>query len=324
MNETDFSRWRHDHRFGQDRKKTGESRTMAVIALTFVMMIVEIAAGIAFGSMALLADGIHMASHAVALGITAFAYLYSRRHAGNPAFSFGTGKVNALGGYTGAILLAIFALGMAWESVARLASPASIAFNQALLVAVVGLVINGASVFILGETHHHEHPHHDDDHDDHGHHHHDHNLRSAYLHVLADAVTSVAAIVALLAAKYFGWIWIDPAMGLLGSLLVGRWSLGLLRQTSRTLLDCQLETSSLEKIRQTIEADGESRVTDLHAWEIGPQVYSLMVSLATRQPLTPDDYRRRFDASGFQHITVEINRPDGSPAPSLTGGPSLT
>ena len=322
MHSTDLSRWRHDHRFGQDQQKPGEFRTRIVIVLTLTMMLVEIIGGIVYGSMALLADGIHMASHAVALGINAFAYAYARRHADNPAFSFGTGKVNALGGYTGAVLLAFFALMMAWESVERLFNPTPIAFNHAILVAVVGLLVNGASVFILGEHHHHDHDHdhHHEDHEEHhhdeehhhhhGHHHHDHNLRSAYLHVLADALTSVTAIVALLAAKYFGWVWMDPLMGIVGSLLVGRWSLGLLRQTSHTLLDRQLDERLLEKVRHAIESDGHSRVTDLHAWEIGPGIRSLIVSVAAKEHLTPDDYRQRIDATMFQHVTVEIHRAD--------------
>lgn len=333
MHDHDISRRQHDHRFGQDLKKPGEARTRIVIVLTLTMMLVEIIAGIVYGSMALLADGIHMASHAVALGINAFAYVYARRHAGNPAFSFGTGKVNALGGYTGAVLLAFFALMMAWESVERLFNPTPIAFNHAILVAVVGLVVNGASVFILGDHHHHDHDHghshhheddgdheddhhhaehhdhHDHDHPHHDHHHHhDHNLRSAYLHVLADALTSVTAIVALLAAKYFGWVWMDPLMGIVGSLLVGRWSLGLLRQTSHTLLDRQLEEPIVAKVRHAIEADGHSHVTDLHAWEIGPRIRSLIVSVAAKENLTPDDYRQRIDSGDFQHVTIEVHR----------------
>ncbi len=221
MKEEILDNKRHQHTFGQDLKRPGEFRTLVVIAITASMMVVEIAAGLAFGSMALLADGLHMGSHAVALGISAFAYVYARRHAHNERYSFGTGKVNTLGGYTGAILLAVFASMMAFESVVRLFNPVEIAFNQAIFVAVLGLIVNGASVFILDVGHDHEHDHHGHDH------HHDHNLKSAYLHVLADALTSLLAIFALLIGKYFGAVWMDPVMGIVGAILVARWSIGL-------------------------------------------------------------------------------------------------
>ena len=206
------------------------------------MMIIEITTGLVFGSMALLADGLHMASHAIALTINAFAYIYARRHAHDTRYSFGTGKVNALGGFAGALLLAIFALIMVWESVERFINPVEIAYNQAIMVAILGLIINGASVFILG---------------------HDHNLRAAYLHVLADALTSLLAIVALFIAKYIGLVWMDPLMGVVGAILVSRWSLSLLNSTSAVLLDKQ-EPKSLEiKIRQCIEVN-DCKIIDLH------------------------------------------------------------
>jgi len=218
----------HDHSFGQDVRRPGESRTLIVIGITAAMMVVEIAAGIAFGSMALLADGLHMGSHAAALTVTAVAYVYARRHAGDPRYSFGTGKVNALGGFSSAVLLAMFALLMVWESVHRFLNPVEIHFDRAILVAVIGLVVNGASALVLGTGHGHGHgDHHADDHDHardhgpHGHSHgHDHNLRAAYFHVLADALTSVLAIVALLAGKHLGLTWMDPAMGIVGAGLV--------------------------------------------------------------------------------------------------------
>ena len=221
--------WLHDHSFGQDKKRSGETRTVIVILITATMMGVEIAAGLAFGSMALLADGLHMASHAAALSISAFAYYFARKRAHDRSFSFGTGKVNSLGGYTGAILLVLFALLMVSESIHRLIEPVAISFNQAIGVAIVGLVVNGVSVFILGHDDHHHHGHdhgevgHDHHHDGH---HHDHNLRAAYLHVLADTLTSLLAIVALLAAKYYGWIWMDPVMGIVGAILITKWSMG--------------------------------------------------------------------------------------------------
>lgn len=316
----DLSPWQHDHSFGQDLKRSGETRTLIVIAITATMMVVEIVGGLRFGSMALLADGIHMGSHAVALGINAFAYIYARRRARDPSFSFGTGKVNALGGYTGAVLLAMFALMMAWESVERLIWPTDIAFDQAIVVAVIGLVVNGASVFILGEHHHHDHHSHDEEgheeshshghghghhHGHRDHHHHDHNLRSAYLHVLADAVTSLTAIVALLCAKFFGWIWMDPLMGIAGSVLVAHWSLGLLRQSSRVLLDRQAPSHATEEIREAIEGDGHSKVADLHVWSIAPNVFSVIVSVVSATPASAEDYRKRLDRTRFQHVTVE-------------------
>lgn len=311
MNLDPLSAWRHEHHFGQDLRRSGETRTLIVIAITVVMMVVEISAGWIYGSMALLADGMHMASHAVALGINAFAYAYARRKARDPSFSFGTGKVNALGGYSGAILLALFALVMAWESVERLLFPVEIIFNQAILVAVIGLVVNGASVFILGDSHDHHHHHHGDHEHHHDHHedhhgHHDHNLRSAYLHVLADALTSVTAIVALLTAKYFGWIWMDPLMGIVGSLLVARWSVGLLRQTSGVLLDRQAPPETVQAVQSAIEGDGHSKVVDLHIWSIGPGIWSVILSIVSERPETPQDYRERLDADQFPHVTVEV------------------
>jgi cation diffusion facilitator family transporter len=302
--------WQHSHTFGQDMKRPGELRTLVVIALTATMMAVETAAGIAFGSMALLADGLHMASHAAALSINAFAYIYARRQAHNADFSFGTGKVNALGGFSGAVLLALFALLMVWESVHRLVEPVAIAFNQAILVAVLGLVVNGLSVFILGvDEHHHdtEDAAHADGHHDHAHHH-DHNLRSAYLHVLADALTSVLAIVALLAAKYFGLTWMDPAMGIVGAVLVARWSLGLLRTTSGILLDKQGPESIRQRIKDSIEQDADSKVADLHLWSIGPNIYSAVIAVVAHAPASPNQYKERIPANlGLAHITIETH-----------------
>ena len=314
----DLSKYQHDHSFGQDAKRSGESRTLIVIVITAVMMVVEISTGIAFGSMALLADGMHMASHALALGINYFAYIYARRHAHDPRFSFGTGKVNALGGFSGAILLALFAIMMAWESVERLIHPTEIAFNSAIIVAIIGLVVNGGSVFILGGDHHHDqgdgHDHHhghshshcDHNHSAHEHqHHHDHNLRSAYLHVLADALTSVTAIIALLAAKYFGWIWMDPLMGIVGSLLVAKWSVGLLKQTSRTLLDHQAPEAVVSSVRHKIEADGHSHITDLHVWSIAPNRYAVIATVLSERPESADCYRARLLNNQLAHITIE-------------------
>ena len=293
----------HTHVFDQDQKRPGEGRTTVVILITGAMMVVEITTGIAFGSMALLADGLHMASHAVALSINVFAYVYARRHAHDTRYSFGTGKVNALGGFTGAILLALFSLVMAAESVERIVYPVEIAFDQAIVVAVLGLVVNGGSVFILG----HQGPHH---HHGHGHGHgHDHNLRAAYLHVLADALTSLLAIFALLVAKYFGLIWMDPCMGILGAILVSRWSLGLLRSTSAILLDQQAPAGIENKIRESIEDDGDSRVADLHVWSIGPEICSVLVSVLAPDPKPPEYYKKLIPLDlGVVHVNVEVHR----------------
>jgi cation diffusion facilitator family transporter len=215
--------WQHEHIFGQDQIKTGERRTLLAIAMT--VRVVEISAGIAFGSMVLLAYGLYMGSHTAALGITAFAYLYARRHAHNRRFSFGTGKVNALAGFSSAILLAVFALMMAWESVNRFFNPVEVIFNQAIVVAILGLIVNVLSVLILGERHDGK----DRYHTSHLPGHSDHNLRAAYLHVLADALTPFLAIFALSAGKFFGFVWMGPLMGIIGAILVSRWSWGLLK-----------------------------------------------------------------------------------------------
>jgi len=295
-----LSRWRHSHAFGQDKKQSGEFRTFIVIAITSSMMLVEIVAGLAFGSMALLADGLHMGSHTIALSINAFAYVYARRNANNERYSFGTGKVNTLGGYTGAILLAVVASMMAWESVERLIAPISIAFNQAIIVAVLGLVVNGASVFILGINQRHGHEHHHD-------HRHDHNLRSAYFHVLADAITSLLAIFALLVGKYFGAVWMDSVMGVVGAALVARWSLGLLKSTGVILLDQQSSKETQDSIRKTIEND-DNRIVDLHLWAVGPDIYSAVISIVSRSPQQPEYYKSLLaNDLTLDHVSIEVH-----------------
>jgi cation diffusion facilitator family transporter len=305
MTSTDPHARSHSHAFGQDRKRPGEARTLIVIGITATMMVVEIAAGLIYGSMALLADGLHMASHAVALSINALAYIYARHHAHDGRFSFGTGKVNTLGGYTGAVLLAGFAIVMAVESVERFIAPVPIAFNQAIFVAVLGLIVNGVSVLILGHHHHPEEAH------DHHHHHHDHNLISAYLHVLADALTSLLAIFALLAAKYFDYIWADPLMGIVGSILVARWSLGLLHSTSVVLLDRQGPDDLCAMIRHRIENEPGTRVVDLHLWAIGPKMYSAIISIVASEPKDPDHYKGLIpDSAGIVHAVVEVHPAD--------------
>jgi len=296
MHTESIERWVHDHTFGQDRKKSAEHRTLIVIVITVVTMTVEIAAGIAFGSMALLADGLHMGSHASALAISVFAYRYTRTHAKDARFNFGTGKVNSLAAFASATMLALFALAMVWESVGRLISPVAIGFNGAILVAVLGLIVNGGCLAILGG-----HGHSDE--------HKDQNLRSAYLHVLADALTSVLAIFALLFGKYLRQQWLDPCMGLVGATLVVRWSWGLLRSSARVLLDLQAPDDLLGPIRKSIESEGDNRVSDLHVWSVGPEIYAAEIAIVSSRPLDPDDYYKLLPGDlGLVHVTVETHR----------------
>jgi cation diffusion facilitator family transporter len=301
-NEAEVDRWAHPHTFGADRAGTAERRTRWVVAVTIVMMIAEIAAGMTFGSMALLADGWHMGTHAAALGIAVFAYAYARGHASDPRYSFGTGKVGALGGFGSAVGLAVVALLVVGESVMRLASPAAIRFNEAIAVAAVGLLVNLACAVLLGDRHEHHHE------DEAGHvHHHDHNLRGAYLHVLADALTSVLAIVALLAGKALGWTWMDPMMGIVGGLVIARWSYGLLRDTSAVLLDGEVPEERRRQIREAIEQDGDNRVADLHVWRVGPEHLATIVAVVTERPRPPAYYKRLLALhTDLAHLTVEV------------------
>ncbi len=307
MNAKTTTHWQHDHIFGQDRVRPGERRTLWVIAITATMMVVEIATGLTYGSMALLADGLHMGSHAAALSIATIAYIYTRRCAADSRFCFGTGKVNAFAGYTSAVLLALFALLMAGESVNRLFNPVEIGFNQAIVVAVLGLIVNGASMIVLGGHHDHDHEHHDDQ-NHHAHGHADHNLRAAYLHVLADALTSVLAIFALLAGKYLGLNWMDPVMGIVGAILVARWSLGLMRDTSGILLDHQAPAPMLEQTRAAIESVDDNHISDLHIWSIGPGIYSATLTVVSDSPRPPEYYKGLIPKDlGIVHTIVEVH-----------------
>jgi cation diffusion facilitator family transporter len=316
MQVEDLGRWQHSHAFGQDVRRPGETRALIVIVITGVMMVAEIAGGLLFGSMALLADGLHMASHVAALGINVFAYAYARRHAHDARFSFGTGKVNTLGGFTGAVLLAGFALLMATESATRLVNPVEIAFNQAIVVAFIGLLVNGVSLFVLS----HDHEHGGAEEGDPGHGSHDHNLIAAYLHVLADALTSVLAIGALLAAKYLGAHWMDPVMGFVGAILVARWSLGLLRATSSILLDRTAPREVVEAVARSIECEGRARISDLHVWPLGAGFYAAIVAVVTDRPRPPSYYKQRIPAGlGLVHVAVEVHTFDESNEAHGTG-----
>lgn len=295
---------RHEHVFGQNEATPNEHRTLIVVIITAITMFVEISAGMVYGSMALLADGLHMASHAVALGIVVIAYRYARKHATDPSFSFGTGKINSLAGFSGAILLGVFAIGMAGESIERFINPVDIAFNQAIFVAVLGLLVNGFSVLILGiKNHHHDHEHEDG----HTHHHHDHNFRSAYLHVIADALTSLLAIGALLSGKYFGQSWLDPMMGVVGAIIVARWSIGLLRESSQVLLDKQAPNELLDEIRAAIEGEADTKVTDLHVWSIGPGKKAAIIAIESKSQRDAEDYHSMLqDRYDLSHLTIEV------------------
>lgn len=309
----------HSHVFLGARHEENTRRTLWVVVLTAVMMVAEIIAGSITGSMALLADGFHMATHAGALGVAALAYVYARRHATDPHYSFGTGKVGDLAGFASALVLGLVALGIAVESVARLLNPVDVAFGEAIVVAVVGLGVNLVSALLLGGGHHHhghghdhhghghDHHGHEHDHHDHGHHHagaghdEDNNLRSAYFHVLADALTSVLAIIALVAGRYLGWVWCDPLMGIVGGIVIGRWSWTLMRDTASVLLDTT-DRHVEEEMREALAADGIT-VSDLHVWRIGPDARAAIVSV---RGASPEAIRARLaPIDEVVHLTVE-------------------
>ncbi|MGI2130059.1 cation diffusion facilitator family transporter [Shewanella baltica] len=379
-----LTQWQHSHEFSS-QNRDGEKNTRYVLYLTVITMVAEIAAGTIYGSMALLADGWHMGTHAAAFMITLFAYSYARKHANDPAFAFGTGKVSVLGGYTSAIALGLVALVMLIESGMRLISPEQIHFNEAIFVAVIGLSVNILSVFLLKDHHTHDHGHahghshghghdhsHDHDHedehahahhnsqahthDDHAHtahshdadphphhdsyahdesHHdhshcqheqdhqhaaehehksqkahggHDHNLRAAYFHVLADALTSVLAIAALLFGKYMGLTWLDPIMGIVGAVIISRWSWGLIQQTSPILLDGGVKASLQRKVTQTIEAVTDHQVADLHLWRVSADHHAIMVSIVSHSPKDVSYFNQLLSQfPELAHITIELH-----------------
>lgn len=333
----------HNHLFlGQDHQRN-ERRVWFVIALTAGMMVVEIIAGNLYGSMALVADGWHMSTHAGAMLITALAYGYARRQASNPRFTFGTGKLGDLAGFASAVVLALIALFIGWESVVRLANPVDIDFDQAIFVAAAGLAVNLVSAWLLRGAHvpHHGHGHghghrparehrhdhghgHGADHDhakahaheaergrghahgNQGHAGHDNNFRAAYIHVLADALTSVLAIAALLAGRSYGWQWADPAMGVVGALVIARWSWSLIRDAGNVLLDAPAEGGEIRRqIDQALQT-GDCDIADLHVWQVGPGHFAAIVSLAARQPRDSAFYKAKLaHIPGLSHLTVE-------------------
>jgi cation diffusion facilitator family transporter len=325
MHTDSLGRWEHTHVFLGAAHARNERKTWIVIALTTAMMVGEIIGGSLFGSMALIADGLHMSTHAGALLIAALAYTFARRHARNSRFAFGSGKFGDLAAFTSAIVLAMIALLIGYEALQRLVHPVAIAFDQAIPVAALGLVVNLASAWLLRDDHHHadhRHVHGKTHHDHEGHHegHHagtghrghskpherDHNLRAAYIHVLADAATSVLAIVGLLAGWIYGWVFMDPVMGIVGALVIANWSYGLVRDAGAVLLDVTPDPSVAGEIRHRLEL-GDDRITDLHLWRVGPGHYGAIISIVTHQPKSPADYKARLASiAALAHVTVEV------------------
>ncbi len=305
MNDTS-ARWQHSHVFDQGNP-IAQRRVRWAVWLTATMMVAEIVGGWWYNSMALLADGWHMSSHALALGLSVVAYAAARRYAEDRRFAFGTWKIEVLSGYTSAIMLLGVAGLMLFQSVERLFSPTEIHYNQAISIAVIGLLVNLACAWLLREDHGHHHAHHAGEDTAH-HHHHDLNLRSAYLHVITDAATSVLAIVALLGGKLWGAAWLDPVMGIVGAVLVTLWALGLLRETGRVLLDAEMEKPLVNEIREDLCQNLTVQITDLHVWRVGKGKYACIVSLATPSSITPDQIRQQLSAhEELVHVTVEIN-----------------
>ena len=295
---------RHEHDFSVLNRK-GERRTKQVLVLTFLTMMLELAAGTLFGSMALLADGWHMGTHVAAFMIAIIAYRYSRVHAHDQTFAFSPGKVGVLGGYTSSVVLGIVALLMLIESGQRIVNPHVIHFNEAIAVAAFGLLINLICALLLQDRHHgHDHTHH-----------HDHNLKAAYLHVLADALTSVLAIIALVLGKYYGWNWLDPVMGIVGALIITQWSYTLMKETSPVLLDESIAIKYKLAIKEKIESNADNRISDLHIWRVSPGHFAIIISLVSHNPKAPEYYKELLkELSGLgginklSHITVEVNQ----------------
>ena len=310
MHTHDLSRWQHEHVFDSGNQ-LAERGAKAVMWITLVMMVAEIAGGWWYNSMALLADGWHMSSHALALGLSAFAYVAARHYARDPRFAFGTWKIEILAGYTSAILLVCIAIIMVVSSVERLLSPQPIHYQEAMLVAGVGLAVNLLCAYILGGAHHHaDHNHH---HDDHERHHDDLNLKSAYLHVIADAATSVLAVVALAGGWLYGWAWLDPVMGIVGAGLIIVWARGLTIETGKVLLDREMDHGVVKEIREVVETDfseGGSSLADLHVWRVGKRAYSAALVVVTHDSgLTPERIRSALSIhEEIVHVTVEINQ----------------
>lgn len=310
----DLKPWQHAHVFDSGNR-LGERRTHWVLAITLLTMGVEIAAGWWTGSMALLADGWHMGTHALALAVTAGAYWLARRHAQDTRYAFGTWKIEVLGSFASALVLGLVGVGIVVESAGRLWRAEPLQAQSALVVAVIGLGVNLASAWLLhgaqgGHGHHGHHGHHDHGHDDHHHHEHtDLNLRAAYAHVLADALTSVFAIGALSAALWLGWTWLDPLVGIVGAVVIGVWAWGLMRQSAAVLLDREMHLPITQEVREAIESDGDAKVADLHVWRVGRDKFAAIVCVVADAPLEPSAYRARLAVhEELAHVSVEVNR----------------
>jgi cation diffusion facilitator family transporter len=313
----------HSHVFLGESHENSEKKTWAVIWLCTAMMIAEIVGGWMFGSVALVADGVHMSTHAGALLLAALAYTYARSHAGDPRFTFGTGKFGDLAGFTSAIILAMIALLIGYESIQRLLDPIPIHFTEAIPIAVLGLAVNVASAWLLsGGDHHHGHAHghdhddHDDHEDDHGHEHHaqgkvahDNNFRAAIVHVIADAAVSVLVIAGLLLARAFGWLWMDPLAGIVGALVIASWAATLIRDTGAILLDMNPDDHICEHMREAIESDGD-QLADLHLWRLGPGHLGAILSVVTPTQRNEAFYRKKLqNFKALSHLTIEVRTP---------------
>jgi cation diffusion facilitator family transporter len=304
MHTESMENWTHDHVFlGADHTRN-ERRTRIVIALCCTMMVAEILGGVLFRSMALLADGLHMSTHAAALVIAATAYAFARRRANDRRFTFGTGKFGDLAGFTSAIVLAMIALLIAWESVARLIHPVPIAFNEAIPIAALGLGVNLLSAWLLRDEHDH-------DHHDHGHNHRhsrDLNLRAAYVHVLADAAVSILAVIGLVIARELQWLWIDAAMGIIGAAVISNWALALMRAAGAVLLDIRPNAALVRSVRECLE-QGSDRIADLHLWRVGPGHNAVVATIVSHEPQAPSFYKERLaNLTGLSHVTIEVER----------------
>lgn len=310
-----LARWRQSHDFRHAHDSRAETRLRWVIVITLVTMVVELIGGYAFGSMALVADGWHMGSHAAALGISVIGYVAARRLVGHARFTFGTGKIGPLAGYSSALLLGLVALIMGAQSAERLITPVEVAFDEALFIAVIGLVVNLACAWILRDRPAHDHSHgHDHGHDGghkrgvHSGRHHDHNLAAAYLHVLADALTSLLAIGALLGGKFLGWIALDALMGLLGAVVIAHWSIALARRSAQVLLDAEDTGALVDRVRRLIEDGTGHHVADLHVWRVGLEAHACIVTVVTRAPVSADELKAKLaEIREIRHLTVEVN-----------------
>lgn len=301
----DLSNWQHSHLFNEGNP-LAEKKTKVAVLLTFITMIAEIIGGYIFNSMALLADGWHMSSHTLALGLSVLAYVFARKYANDSRFAFGTWKIEVLGGFTSAILLALIALLMFSHSIERLVNPSEIHYDQAIIIAFIGLLVNLACAWLLKDGHHHHGSH---DHS-HGHHHHDMNLRAAYIHVITDAATSVLAIIALISGKFWGAAWLDPVMGIVGAILVSIWAYGLIRDSGKILLDAEMDAPVVQEIKEVIEQSPvKAKISDLHVWRVGKEKYACILGLVTSENISPDYFRNLLSIhEELVHITIEINK----------------